>query len=267
MHLKLLALLGLAVSVASAPFGAPPGSNYLKSFMGLDLVGVAESHLPAEVYQSSLIKKAPAVIEREFQSLEQMQQMMLGIQAPELRKGVRREILSKDGNGKLGLRIMSISKGVYVVHVTPDSPADIAGIRFGEQILDIDDKSLAGYRSNQVKTMLEEGQQRIQLAVRERPMERSIILQKDSVGHVGFHFKDGKITKIVKNSSAARNGLLIDHTILEIDGQSVVGLKDIEISKVLTKSEKTMELTIIPTFMYDHIVKCFALSDRHAIDV
>ena len=58
-----------------------------------------------------------------------------------------------------------------------------------------------------------------------RPFERTITLQKDSTGHVGFVFKENEITAIVKDSSAARNGVLIDHHLLEVDGQNVVGLK------------------------------------------
>ena len=50
-------------------------------------------------------------------------------------------------------------------------------------------------------------------------------MQKDSTGHVGFVFKDNKITSLVKGSSAARNGLLIDHHMVEVNGQNVVGLK------------------------------------------
>ena len=38
----------------------------------------------------------------------------------------------------------------------------------------------------------------------DRPFERKITLQKDSAGHVGFIFKNAKITSIVKDSSAAR---------------------------------------------------------------
>jgi len=58
-----------------------------------------------------------------------------------------------------------------------------------------------------------------------RPFERTITLQKDSVGTVGFVFKENKITAIVKDSSAARNGLLIDHHMVEVNGQNVIGLK------------------------------------------
>ena len=58
-----------------------------------------------------------------------------------------------------------------------------------------------------------------------RPFERTITLQKDSAGTVGFVFKENKITALVKDSSAARNGVLIDHHLLEVNGQNVVGLK------------------------------------------
>lgn len=44
-------------------------------------------------------------------------------------------------------------------------------------------------------------------------------------GQLGFLFKKGKITAIVKDSSAARNGLLTDHQICEINGQNIIGLK------------------------------------------
>ena len=58
-----------------------------------------------------------------------------------------------------------------------------------------------------------------------RPFERTITLQKDSAGTVGFVFKENQITAIVKDSSAARNGLLIDHHMVEVNGQNVIGLK------------------------------------------
>ena len=48
------------------------------------------------------------------------------------------------------------------------------------------------------------------------PFERTLTLHKDSTGHLGFQYKDGKITAIVVNSSAARNGVLIDHNLLEV---------------------------------------------------
>lgn len=49
-------------------------------------------------------------------------------------------------------------------------------------------------------------------------------------GQLGFLFKKGRITSIVKDSSAARNGLLTDQQICEINGQNVIGLKVNDIS-------------------------------------
>lgn len=50
-------------------------------------------------------------------------------------------------------------------------------------------------------------------------------MQKDSTGHIGFVFKDGQIKSLVKDSSAARNGVLTEHHLAEVDGQNVVGMK------------------------------------------
>ena len=92
--------------------------------------------------------------------------------------------------------------------------------------MQINGETLAGYdREKVMKLIKKQPAERIELAVRDRPFERAITMQKDSVGHVGFIYKDGKITSIVKDSSAARNGLLIEHNLLEVNGQNVVGLK------------------------------------------
>ena len=80
-------------------------------------------------------------------------------------------------------------------------------------------------------------------------------LHKDSTGHVGFQFASGKITAIVVDSSAARNGLLIDHNLLEVNGQNVVGLKDREISKIIDEAGQIVTVTVIPNFLYRHMMK------------
>lgn len=58
-----------------------------------------------------------------------------------------------------------------------------------------------------------------------RPFQRIVTMHKDSSGHVGFVYKSGKISSLVKDSSAARNGLLTEHYLCEINGQNVIGLK------------------------------------------
>lgn len=96
----------------------------------------------------------------------------------------------------------------------------------------------------------------ISIVVRDRPFERTVTMHKDSHGNVGFQFSNGKIATIVKDSSAARNGLLIDHQLLEVNGQNVVGMKDKEIRAIISNDkEQIITVTIIPSFIYDHMMK------------
>uniref|UniRef100_A0A672K592 Syntenin-1-like n=1 Tax=Sinocyclocheilus grahami TaxID=75366 RepID=A0A672K592_SINGR len=88
-----------------------------------------------------------------------------------------------------------------------------------------------------------------------RPFQRTVTMHKDSSGHVGFIFKSGRITSLVKDGSAARNGLLTDHYICEINGQNVIGVKDTQIKDILTTSPTAMTITIMPKFIYDHMIK------------
>lgn len=95
----------------------------------------------------------------------------------------------------------------------------------------------------------------ISVIVRDRPFERAITLHKDSRGNIGFQFNNGKIYNIVKDSSAARNGLLIDHQLLEINGQNCVGMKDKEITGLITNGGQIISITIMPSFLYEHMMK------------
>lgn len=137
--------------------------------------------------------------------------------------GIRELILCKDGSGKVGLRAQAINKGVFVCLVVKNSPASLAGLRFGDQILQVNGTTVAGFSVDDVHKLLKKSSvNNISVVIRDRPFERTLTLHKDSSGCVGFQFKNGKISSIVKDSSAARNGLLVDHQLLEIDGQNVV---------------------------------------------
>lgn len=180
----------------------------------------------------------------------------MGMMRAEVKQGVRQIICCKDQTGKVGMRVQHINKGIFVSLVQAGSPAAMAGLRFGDQLLQINGTTLAGMDRDKVMSILKKADgTRIEMAVRDRPFERTITLQKDSTGHVGFIFKDGRINSIVKDSSAARNGLLIEHAILEVNGQNVVGLKDKGISEILTGSERSLTLTIMPEFIFDHMLK------------
>lgn len=245
--------------------GAPPvvmaaGSSLypsLNDFMGLQITDESIRTNMPETGQQIIQYRPPAASQQLVSPVTG--QNNLGMMRAEVKQGIRMIIGCKGADGKVGLRVQHVNKGVFVSFVQKDSPAAMAGLRFGDQILQIDGKTLAGFDRDKVMSILKKADpKRIEFAIRDRPFERTITLQKDSAGHVGFIFKNAKVTSIVKDSSAARNGLLTEHNLLEVNGQNVVGLKDKEISQILTNSDRSITLTIMPTFLYEHMVKCMS---------
>lgn len=245
---------------ASAPGPSPTSSLYpsLNDYMGLAVSEDAvRQHVPG--YTTAVVPRPQGAVVPQTSGMVApvTGDNNLAIRRSEIKQGIREVVLCKDGKGKVGLRVRDINKGVFVQYVHANSPAALGGLRFGDQILQIDGETLAGYSSDKVMKILKNASaQRVVFAVRDRPFERTIVLQKDSAGHVGFVFKNGKITQIAKDTSAARNGLLIEHNLVEVNGQNVVGLKDKDIKDILEKGSQTISLTIIPTFIYEHMIKC-----------
>lgn len=168
----------------------------------------------------------------------------------------------KDKDNKIGIRVRAINNGIFVCLVVENSPAALVGIRFGDQILQINGTNVAGFSMDKVHDILKKSPVNgINIAVRDRPFERTLTLHKDSTGHVGFQFKNGRIVSIVKDSSAAKNGVLTDHQLLEVDGRNVVGLKDKEVTKLIDAAGNVVTITVIPSFVYEHMVKKWVLWD------
>ncbi|XP_075069657.1 syntenin-1 [Mixophyes fleayi] len=185
----------------------------------------------------------------------------LGIRRAEIKQGARELILCKDQDGKIGLRLKSIDNGIFVQLVQANSPASLVGLKFGDQVLQINGENCAGWSSDKSHKFLKQvSGDKISMVVRDRPFERTITLHKDSSGHVGFIFKNGKITSIVKDSSAARNGLLTEHNLCEINGQNVIGIKDSQVADILSGSANIVTLTVMPAYIFDHMVKRMASS-------
>lgn len=179
-----------------------------------------------------------------------------GLAKAQVTHGIRELILCKGADGKVGVRCQAISKGIFVSLVQSGSPAALAGLRFGDQILQINGENVAGYSMDKVHQLFKKaGLNSIRVAVRDRPFERTITMHKDSFGYVGFTYRNGCITSLVKDSSAARNGLLTDHNLLEVNGQNVVGLKDKEIGRIMDGAGSCLTLTIMPQFLYEHMIK------------
>ncbi|XKL67706.1 hypothetical protein PGB90_003197 [Kerria lacca] len=170
--------------------------------------------------------------------------------------GLRRLTLCKDIKGRIGLMVSAVNNGVFVCFVLKDSPAALGGLRFGDQILQINETLIAGFSREKVHNLIRKlSINNINLIIRDRPFERTITMQKDNVGRIGFEFKHGKIIALVKDSSAARNGLVTDHNLLEVQGQNVIGMSDKEILKIIDNAGLIVTITIIPSFLYEQMMK------------
>ncbi|XP_029678968.1 syntenin-1-like [Formica exsecta] len=198
----------------------------------------------------------------------------MALQKAHVTNGIRELILCKDADGKVGVRVHSINNGIFVCLVSQNSPAAMGGLRFGDQILSINDVCVAGYSMDQVHKLFRTANTNgIKVVVRDRPLERTVTMHKDSTGYIGFQFKNGKIIALVKDSSAARNGLLTDHQILEINGKNVIGMKDKDITTEIENGGNIITVTVIPSYIYDHMVKKMSssllknLMDHSALDL
>ncbi|KAL4635222.1 syntenin-1 isoform X1 [Arapaima gigas] len=179
-----------------------------------------------------------------------------GVRRAEIKQGVREVILCKDMDGKIGLRLKSVDNGVFVQLVQSNTAAALGGLRFGDQVLQINGENCAGWSTDKAHKVLKNASaERIALVVRDRPFERTVTLHKDANSQLGFIFKKGKITFIVKDSSAARNGLLTEHYLCEVNGQNVIGLKDPQISDILNTSGNVVTVTVMPAVIFEHMMK------------
>ncbi|NXI99947.1 SDCB2 protein, partial [Psophia crepitans] len=179
-----------------------------------------------------------------------------GLRRAEIKPGVREIHLCKDERGKTGLQLKNVDQGIFVQLVKANSPAALVGLRFGDQILQIDGKNCTGWSSDKAQRVLKKASpEKIVMVVRDRPFQRTVTVHKDSNGHIGVVVKKGKIVSLAKDSSAARNGLLIHHCICEVNGQNVIGMKDKQLTEVLAGAGNVVTLTIIPTVIYEHMVK------------
>ncbi|XP_029774545.1 syntenin-2 isoform X1 [Suricata suricatta] len=179
-----------------------------------------------------------------------------GARRAEIKPGLREIHLCKDEHGKTGLRLRAIDQGLFVQLVKANSPASLVGLRFGDQILQIDGCDCAGWGTDRAHRVLKRASaEKIVMVIRDRPFQRTITMHKDSMGHVGFVIKKGRVISVVKGSSAARNGLLTNHSVCEVNGQNVIGLKDKDVTEILATAGNVVTLTIIPTMIYEHMVK------------
>lgn len=239
-----------AVSQSSVLY---PNLAELENYMGLSLSSQeVQQNLPQILEGAHTAVSGPS----PGQVVAPLSGNSLGARRAEIKPGVREIHLCKDERGKTGLRLRAIDKGLFVQLVQANTPASLVGLRFGDQILQIDGCDCAGWSTEKAHRAVKKASaEKIIMVVRDRPLQRTVTMHKDSTGHVGFVIKKGKVVSVVKGSSAARNGLLTNHCVCEVNGQNVIGLKDKEVTEILAMAGNVVTLTVIPTVIYEHMVK------------
>ncbi|XP_069863859.1 syntenin-2 [Dipodomys merriami] len=230
-----------------------PNLAELENYMGLSLSSQeVQQSLPPTTEGDSMVVSGPW----PGQVVAPLSGNNLGVRRAEIKPGVREIHLCKDERGKTGLRLRAIDKGLFVQLVQANTPASLVGLRFGDQVLQIDGRDCAGWSTDKAhRAMKKASAEKIVMVVRDRPFQRTVTMHKDSLGHVGFVLKKGKVASVVKGSSAACNGLLTNHYVCEVNGQNVIGLKDKKVTEILTTAGDVITLTIIPTVIFEHMVK------------
>ena len=93
----------------------------------------------------------------------------VGLKRAEVTHGIRELTLCKDGKGKIGVKVRDINKGIFVILVQKNSPAALAGLRFGDQVLQVNSTNVAGYDADKMHSMFKKcPANNIVVAVRDR---------------------------------------------------------------------------------------------------
>ncbi|EJW86007.1 hypothetical protein WUBG_03084 [Wuchereria bancrofti] len=221
-------------------------ASVLKSSAQLPKITTARvpyPHLPQSVAVQQYMSNSLTLLENDC-IVATITSQCSGLIKANLTHGVRKVILNRTKGKKYGLRMRAVNQGVFVQLVADGSPAAAAGIRFGDQLLNLNGTEVLGMSG-----------QKVFCAVRFRPLARTITLHKDATGLLGFAFKDNLITAVMQESSASRNGLLINQRIIEVDGQNVMAFKNKAMKSCLDDAPMTVTLTLMPAEFYDEITK------------
>lgn len=173
-------------------------------------------------------------------------------QKASVKEGLREVVLCKNQQGKIGLSFQIIDMGLFVSLVEKESAGALAGVRFGEQLIAINGQAVSGIKKSKIEKMIKEipldGE--IRMIFRDRPYAKIFNLTKDQSGLFGFTFKKGNITNIIKDTSGAKNGLQIDHQIVEVNGQNVLGFTDGELKTLFRSQENVITITVMEHTFY-----------------
>jgi C-terminal processing protease CtpA/Prc len=167
-----------------------------------------------------------------------------------------REVIIKRISKKLGIGLTSIDKSFYISFIESGSIASKHNIKLGDQVIRINSMETSGVSpktlTKYIKSIVEPT---IFLIVRDRPLQRVFELYKNRLGYIGIQYKYGVIIRLIQNSSAAKNGVPVNHKIVEINNQNVIGLSDKDLTKIIHESGHQVYIGIMKNMDYKELMK------------
>jgi len=146
-------------------------------------------------------------------------------------------------------KFLAYKTGIFIKR-TPS-----VSLHVGDQVLSINGISVAGLKERDVTSLAARIDGSPDVAIKNRPYAKLHQLTKDKVtGTVGVVLKNKKITSIVQDSSCARNGVLIHHYIVEVNGINVIDLTNNElISLIKQQPNDTVNIVVYPDDFYKQL--------------
>ncbi|XP_052897450.1 syntenin-1-like [Anopheles moucheti] len=166
--------------------------------------------------------------------------------------GIRELLVRKGEGGKIGVTGRRIHEGkILICGVTRRSPAYMAGLRYGDEILCLENELLSALELDRVRDLVRKNlRNSIRLRTKDKPDERYVTIARDVQKGFGFRFMNGEITFVRKNTAAERRGLERRLQIIEVNEEVVVGMQDEDIEAIINAKDDVVTLCVVPVKVY-----------------
>lgn len=153
-----------------------------------------------------------------------------------------------------GIAAHVIKNNAFVMYTRPGSPAFWAGVRFGDEILDVNDAFVYGWNNDQVHEFFrDQPGDRYEIIVRKRPFTRNFTFTCGKCEEIGFQIHEGRIINVYGATEAYEKGLLVNYQIIEINRENVIGVHDPQMRFAFRKG-KQFSITVMPGLIYEHLM-------------
>uniref|UniRef100_A0A182LTP2 PDZ domain-containing protein n=1 Tax=Anopheles culicifacies TaxID=139723 RepID=A0A182LTP2_9DIPT len=162
-------------------------------------------------------------------------------------------LIRKGEGGKIGVTLRRIHEGrLLICAVTRRSPAYMAGLRYGDEILCLENEPISGMMElEQVRDLVQKNlRNSIKLRTQDKLGERYVTIARDMEKGFGFRFMNGEITFVRPNTMAERRGLERRLQIIEVNEEVVVGMQDEDIEAIIYASDDVVTLCVVPVKVY-----------------